>query len=61
MDENYTAGSVVSDSSPATVGMFGDNNNYYFYFKFKPANSEWAANTIDGVTITAGTTFRVLF
>lgn len=46
MDEAFTAGSIVSDSQAATVGMFGepkvqgdDYARYYFWFEFKPADA----------------------
>ena len=62
MDENYSAGSVISDSQTATVGMFGmdaevgfndDYPSYFFYMKFQPAD--------DFCATTTARTFRMLF
>ena len=62
MDENYSAGSVISDTQTATVGMFGmdaevgfndDYPSYFFYLKFQPAD--------DFCATTTARTFRMLF
>ena len=61
MDTNFSASNVINSSYPATIGMFGVPNatdpllsKYYFYFKFKPADSNF-------YTVTGPVTFRVIF
>jgi hypothetical protein len=54
MKTNFAQTDVIASSAPATVGMFGTDNKYYFYFKFQP-HEDWHS------TMSLTMTFRLLF